>query len=66
MKNNLVSYYLIVAILTLALMPFLASYLLLNEILDSATSLVVKPSTTKILKNYQQDLKTLRNLNPNP
>jgi signal transduction histidine kinase len=63
MKNNQVSYYLIVAILTLALLPFLASYLLLNEILDSATSLVVKPSTTQILKNYQQDLKELRKLN---
>ncbi|WP_042143858.1 MULTISPECIES: PAS domain-containing sensor histidine kinase [unclassified Pseudoalteromonas] len=64
MKSNLVSYYLITAILTLALLPFLASYLLLNEILDSATSLVVKPSTIQMLKNYQQDLKTLRKLNP--
>jgi signal transduction histidine kinase len=64
MKNNLVRYYLIAAILTLALLPFLASYMLLNEILDSATSLVVEPSTTQMLKNYQQDLKKLRNLNP--
>ncbi|WP_448565021.1 sensor histidine kinase [Thalassotalea ganghwensis] len=64
MKNKQVSVYLISAILTLAILPFLASYLLIDEIIDNAISLVVKPKTKQILLDYQQDLKTLRKLAP--
>jgi len=64
MKTKQVSVYLVSAILTLAILPFLASYLLIDEIIDNASSLVVKPQTEQILINYQQDLKALRKLAP--
>ncbi|MFT5759339.1 MAG: nitrogen fixation/metabolism regulation signal transduction histidine kinase [Alteromonadaceae bacterium] len=64
MKTKQVSVYLISAILTLAILPFFASYLLIDEIIENAISLVVKPKTEKILLNYQYDLKTLRKLAP--
>jgi len=64
MNTKQVSSYLVSAILTLAIVPFLASYLLIDEIIGNATSLVVNPKTEQILLNYQQDLKTLKTLEP--
>ncbi|WP_177207942.1 sensor histidine kinase [Pseudoalteromonas denitrificans] len=50
--------------MTLAVSPLLASYWLLGEVLHSAIALVVKPDTQQLLRNYRDDLKTLKRLDP--
>jgi nitrogen fixation/metabolism regulation signal transduction histidine kinase len=64
MKTGQINRYLVIAILTLSALPLAASYLLLEEVLDSAISLAIKPQTQALLKDYQNDLKTLRKLDP--
>ena len=56
--------YLILAMLALSVIPLVASYLLLEEVLNSAVSLVVKPQTAQLLESYREDLKHLRQLDP--
>jgi len=55
---------LIGSILTLTVIPLLASYWLLNEVLHSAIGLVVVPENQQLLQHYRDDLKTLRKLDP--
>lgn len=50
--------------LTLAVVPQLASYWLLDEVLQSAIGLIVKPKSQQLLLHYQHDLKTLKRLDP--
>jgi hypothetical protein len=53
MKNSRINLYLIGSILTLSILPLLASYVLLDEVLQSATSMITKPQTQTILQNYR-------------
>jgi signal transduction histidine kinase len=62
MKTRRINAYLIAAILTLSVIPLAASYLLLDEVLESAIGLAVKPDTKTLLNAYRDDLKTLKNL----
>lgn len=64
MKNKTIDAYLIGAILMLSVAPLVASYWLLDEVLGSATSLLVKPESQRLLESYRDDLKTLRKLDP--
>lgn len=64
MKNIKVKVYLFATITALSLSSFLGSYLVLDEILDSAISLGVNKNNERLLANYQSDLKTLRKYNP--
>ena len=64
MKNNYIKGYLIATILMLSVLPLLASYLLIDEVLNSAISLVVKEDTQQLLQNYGDDLKRLKSLDP--
>jgi signal transduction histidine kinase len=63
-KTNRINAYLIGAILTLSVLPLIASYLLLDEVLESAIGLAVKPDTKVLLSAYRDDLKTLKKLDP--
>ena len=65
MNSNHIKRYLITTILLLSVLPLLASYLLIDEILDSAMSLVVKEDTQQLLQSYGEDLKRLKTLDPN-
>ncbi|MFT4929462.1 MAG: signal transduction histidine kinase [Phenylobacterium sp.] len=64
MKTNKINAYLIGAILTLSVIPLVASYWLLDEVLSSAIALTVKPDTQALLKAYRDDLKQLKTLDP--
>ena len=64
MKAKRIKRYLIVAILTLSVTPLIASYWLLQEVLNSAVGLAVKPQTGQLLEHYRDDLKHLRQLDP--
>ena len=64
MKNKRVNSYLIGVVLTLALLPLLASYLLIDEVLKSAIALAIKPGTEQLLQDYRSDLKQLKTLDP--
>lgn len=48
----------------LTVIPLLASYWLLDEILYSAIGLVVKPESQQLLESYRDDLKILKELDP--
>ncbi|NQZ12604.1 MAG: HAMP domain-containing histidine kinase [Algicola sp.] len=63
-KTSRINAYLIGAILTLSVLPLIASYLLLDEVLESAIGLAVKPDTKVLLSAYRDDLKTLKTLDP--
>ena len=64
MKTNKINAYLIGAILTLSVIPLVASYWLLDEVLSSTIALAVKPDTQNLLKAYRDDLKQLKTLDP--
>jgi len=64
MKNRRINLYLIGSILALSVLPLLASYVLLDEVLQSATSMITKPQTQTILQNYRDDLKLLKTFDP--
>ncbi|MFT7431676.1 MAG: nitrogen fixation/metabolism regulation signal transduction histidine kinase [Colwellia sp.] len=64
MKNKRINAYLIGAVLTLAVIPLLASYWILDEVLRSAIGLVVKPESQQLLEQYRDDLKALKRLEP--
>ena len=64
MKNAKINVYLIATILTLSVSSLLVAYMLLDEILDSAISLGVNAKSSRILSEYQEDLKNLRALDP--
>lgn len=64
MQAKQINRYLVIAIVTLSALPLVASYVLLEEVLDSAISLAIKPQTQSILDAYRDDLKTLRKLDP--
>lgn len=64
MRLKTINSYLIIAILTLSVLPLIASYFLIDDVLINTTSLAVKPETQQLLKNYQQDLKHLKALEP--
>ncbi len=64
MQSKQINAYLIGAILMLSVLPLIASYLLLDEVLESSIALVVKPETEQLLQSYQQDLKHLKELEP--
>lgn len=64
MKNAKINFYLMATILTLSVSSLLVAYLLLDEILDSSISLGVNAKTSRILTEYQEDLKSLRRLDP--
>ncbi len=64
MKIKKINIYLIVAILTLSVSSFIAAYMLLDEILDSSISLGVNSKTSQFLTSYQQDLKKLKEVDP--
>lgn len=64
MQAKSINRYLIIAIMTLSALPLIASYLLLEEVLESTISLAIKPQTQTLLQHYQEDLKTLRTLDP--
>ena len=56
--------YLTFGILMLAVLPLLASYWLLDEVLENSISLSIKPERQMLLESYRDDLKTLRELDP--
>ena len=64
MKNRRINLYLIGSIFALSVLPLLASYVLLDEVLQSATSMITKEQTQTILQNYRDDLKLLKTLDP--
>ena len=64
MTQKTINTYLTIAIAMLAVIPLLASYWLLDEVLKGAISLAVKPEQKYLLESYQEDLKELRELNP--
>lgn len=64
MKNNHIKGYLIATILMLSMLPLLASYVLIDEVLNSAISLVMKDDTQQILQSYSSDLKRLKTFDP--
>tara|TARA_R110001583_G_scaffold78901_1_gene213611 strand:+ start:4155 stop:5285 length:1131 start_codon:yes stop_codon:yes gene_type:complete len=64
MKNKRINAYLIGAVLTLAVIPLLASYWILDGVLHSALGLVVKPESQQLLQHYRDDLKRLKKLEP--
>lgn len=64
MKNSHIKGYLIATILMLSMLPLLASYFLIDEVLNSAISLVVKEDTQQLLQSYGDDLKRLKALDP--
>lgn len=62
MTSKVINAYLVAAILTLSVVPLIASYFLLDEVLDSAIGLAIKPSTEQLLQAYRDDLKVLKTL----
>ncbi len=64
MNSKKINYYLIATITILTLTSLLASFFLLDEILESSISVGVNQKTTGILNDYQDDLKRLRELDP--
>ena len=64
MNNKRINAYLIGAVLTLAVIPLLASYWIVDEVLHSAISLVIKPESQQLLQHYRDDLKQLKKLDP--
>lgn len=64
MKNNKVNVYLVTTVLVLSIVPFVASVLLLDEILDSTINFSLQQNAEDYLRHYQHDLKKLRNIFP--
>lgn len=64
MKANKINVLLVLTIVVLSAVPLPVSYLLLDEVLDSAVSLSVNANTQGLLKGYRKDLKLLRDLDP--
>ncbi|WOH38273.1 ATP-binding protein [Thalassotalea fonticola] len=64
MQTKRINAYLIGAILMLSVLPLIASYLLLDEVLENTIALVVKTETEQVLQSYQNDLKHLKKLEP--
>jgi K+-sensing histidine kinase KdpD len=64
MQSHIIRRYLFIGMIALSIVPLISSYWLLDELIGGVISSSMTPETRQLLIEYQQDLKTLKQLDP--